>query len=170
MSADKARGESEISFSFSVLRLGADGEPLRFEADAEERAAIARRFGILGVERFEADLLAKPWQAGGVCVEGRFVADVVQSDVVTLDPVPQSIDEELQLFFVPEHSRLARPANDDLAEVDVDLAEDEPETFRGDRVDLGEALVQFLGLALDPYPRAADVEEFAARRRAKDAA
>lgn len=145
------------SFPLVVSRLPPEGLQVRFEADEAQRASIARRFGVLAIERFEADLRAVRWQDDGIAVEGMLLATALQTDVVTLDPVRQSVEEEVRLFFVPETSRSARvvaPAEDAL---DLDPGDDAVELFRGDRIDLGEPLVQILGLGLDPYPRGEDV-------------
>ncbi|KAB0680716.1 YceD family protein [Aureimonas leprariae] len=150
-------------FALVVSRLPQDGLRIRFEADEAQRRAIAARFGILGVERFEAELLARRWQDDGVAVDGTLFAATLQPDVVTLDPVRQDIEEEVTLFFVPEHSRLARPAVAEDDAIDLDPGDEAIETFRGDRIDLGEPLVQLLGVALDPYPRGEDVSFEAVR-------
>ncbi|GGD86051.1 metal-binding protein [Aureimonas endophytica] len=156
MSADTNGIGGEVSFDFQAARLPQDGLPLSFTASEAQRAAVARRFDLVSVESLGAELVATRWQRDGVTVEGRLTADVVQTDVVTLEPLPEHVEEEVRLFYVPEHSRLARPAAEEGEEVEVDLADEVPESFKGDRVDLGEALVQILGLALDPYPRAPD--------------
>jgi uncharacterized metal-binding protein YceD (DUF177 family) len=143
-------------FAISVSRLPRDGQEVRFEADEAQRRSVAERFGIVGLERFEADLFVARWQADGIAVEGTLTAAAVQTDVVTLDPVRQAIEEEVRLFFVPEGSRLAPVAAPE-GEVDLEPGDETVEIFRGDRVELGEPLVQLLGLALDPYPRGEDV-------------
>lgn len=148
--------ETDISLALGVSRLPPGGMTLRFEANEGQRRSIADRFDLVEVERFVADLVAARWQGEGVGVEGVLRAQVVQTDVVTLDPMRQMLEEEVRLFFVPEHSRLARPTADD-GVVDLDPGDDVSETFRGDRLDLGEALVQLFGLALDPYPRGTEI-------------
>jgi uncharacterized metal-binding protein YceD (DUF177 family) len=154
----KSGNARDLSVLVEVSRLAQDGSPVRHTADEAERRAVAARFGIVAVERLEVDLVARRWRRDGVAVEGALIAGVLQTDVVTLEPVPQAIEEEVRLFFVPEHSRLAAATIAAGTEIDVDPAEDVPETFHGDRIELGEALTQILGLALDPYPRGSDVE------------
>jgi uncharacterized metal-binding protein YceD (DUF177 family) len=72
---------------------------------------------------------------------------VVQSCVVSGEPVPAHVDEPLELRFEPlDEGR-------DEIELEADALDVMP--VDGDAIDLGEALAQALAVALDPYPRAA---------------
>jgi uncharacterized metal-binding protein YceD (DUF177 family) len=46
-------------------------------------------------------------------------------------------------------------------EIEHELGADDPDTMflEGQNIDLGEAVAQSLGLALDPYPRVVDADE-----------
>lgn len=157
-----------ISFAVRIARLPDDGLPVRFEADEAQRRRLAERFGLVGVERMEADLVVTRWQGEGAAVEGTLAATVLQTDVVTLEPVNQSVDEPVRLFFVPENSCLAPAVATSVDAVDLDPGDDAVEVFRGDRIDLGEPLAQLLGLALDPYPRGENVSFAAVREEEKE--
>lgn len=148
-----------ISFAVNVARLPQAGMPVHFEPDAAQRETLAEEFGILSVDRLVADLVVKRWKRDGVAVVGRLKGTLVQACVVTLEPVPQEIDEDVDLIFVPETSKLARipPAHDGELHLDPEGA-DIPETFRGDTIDLGNILAELASVALDPYPRAEGVE------------
>jgi uncharacterized metal-binding protein YceD (DUF177 family) len=117
------------------------------EATEAERLALARRFDILEVAALHASLRLRQEAGGVVRVRGRLTADVVQACVVTLDPVPQHIDEPVDLRFLPEG---AEP-EDDPEDPDEILSEGGP-------MDLGEAIAEQLSLALDPYPRVPGAE------------
>jgi uncharacterized metal-binding protein YceD (DUF177 family) len=148
-----------LKLEVAVTKLPQNGLPVRFEASVEERAALAELLGILSVERLEADLTVRRWKRDGVEVVGRFEAKVTQACVVTTDPVEERIDERVEAIFVPEGSRLSRIAPQDDGELHLDPeGADIPETFTGDRIDLGAYLAEIVGLALDPYPRAEGVE------------
>lgn len=125
---------------------GTEPRSLELRAKPAECAALASRFRIPGVERLEASLTLTPEPGGTIRLRGRLRADVVQECVVTLGPVPQTVDAALDLRILPPGT----PATDD----DPD-SPDEIETF-GDAVDLGEVVAEQLALALDPYPRAPD--------------
>jgi Uncharacterized ACR, COG1399. len=81
-------------------------------------------------------------------------AEVEQACVVTLDPVPESIREVVDLRFLPESE--IEPVDEEV-EIDVD-AEDPPEPIVGATVDLGVLTTEFIAVGLDPYPRKQGVE------------
>lgn len=126
---------------------------LAIEADAGERAALARRFGIAGIDTLRAEAAFVP-EKETVAANGRLRADLVQTCAVSGDDFPVHIDEPLNLRFV-QHARVV--AEDEEAE----LPADEPDEieFSGDSFDFGEAVAQTLGLAIDPYAEGPNAEE-----------
>lgn len=144
---------SPVSFRINVHRLPQKGMPVAIEADATARAALAEAHDLLSVERFHAELMVRQWKNSGVRITGTLRADITQSCVVTLDPLPASIEENLGATLVPEGSRLAR--NDiEGGEFVLDAeGPDLPETFSGDTIDVGALVEEFFTLAIDPYPR-----------------
>jgi uncharacterized metal-binding protein YceD (DUF177 family) len=141
--------QPEFSRQVRAERVGPEGLRERLQADPAERGALAKRFGIESVERLEAtlDLAAEP--GGTVRVRGQLAADVTQACVVTSDPVPQRIEEAVDLRFVPAGME---SADDDPG------APDEIPMTRGGVLDLGEAVAEQVALALDPYPRSEGAE------------
>ena len=90
-----------------------------------------------------------------ICVKVTFTADVLQSCVVTLEPVSARLNEEFEVVFAPETG----DAGLDRDEIVIDVTEtDPPEPLIGDSVDIGEMVAQHLALAIDPYPRKAGVD------------
>ncbi|MBK8458182.1 MAG: DUF177 domain-containing protein [Phyllobacteriaceae bacterium] len=153
MSANsRAVDKSPLSFDVEVRRLPARGFPVKIDADAEARAALADAHGLESVDRLHAELLVERWGKDGAKVSGRVVADIVQSCIVTLEPVPATIDAAIDGVFVPENSRLAVPTYGEIL-VDPE-GPDAPETFSGDSIDVGALVEEFFELAIDPYPRA----------------
>jgi uncharacterized metal-binding protein YceD (DUF177 family) len=120
----------------------------RISANPTERAALARRFDLLGIDRLEASFSLKRAGSGVVHVQGEVEAEVTQSCVVTLAPVPAKVAEAFSADFADEDRR--HPPEEDL---DFD-ADDPPEPIRNGHIDLGELAAEQLALALDPYPRA----------------
>lgn len=122
-----------------------EGKQPHLEANEAERAALARRFGLVRIDSLAADLdLAR--QDRIVEARGRLKARIVQPCAVSAEDLPVSIDEELFFRFVPE-STSHKP--DEELEIDADDC-DEIE-YSGTHLDLGEAVAQSLGLAIDPY-------------------
>ena len=120
----------------------------RISANPEERAALAKRFDLLGIDRLEAVFLLKRAGGGVIHVTGELAAAVTQACVVTLAPVEARIAETFSADFVDADRRRTD---------DLDLAYDEddpPEPIRNGHIDLGELAAEQLALALNPYPRA----------------
>ncbi|MET1027492.1 MAG: DUF177 domain-containing protein [Dongiaceae bacterium] len=119
-------------------------------ADASERAALATRFGLLGLDRLEADLRLRRTGANVIRLTGHLSANLTQACVVSLAPVPEAIDIDFELFFSEDVGASS-------AELVVEYdQEDPPEPVTGGQIDLGEVVAEQLGLNLDPYPRAPD--------------
>ena len=147
----KPQDRPEFSRPEKVDAIGAAERTVEIAADAAERAALARRFDLLGIDRLEARFAVRR-DAAGVSARGRVVADVVQPCSVTGGPVPARVDEEAALLFVPAG---AEPAGD--VELDADALDQIP--YEGGAVDLGEAAAETMALALDPFPRAPDAAD-----------
>jgi hypothetical protein len=129
------------------------GMPVTIEADSQQRESLAAIHDLVAVERFRAEMLVSPWKRDGVEVTGRVHARIVQSCVVTLDPVENEIDEAFTALYLPEGSRLALPVNEHGELVLEAEGEDSPELFGGDRIDVGQLAEEYFALAIDPYPR-----------------
>jgi uncharacterized metal-binding protein YceD (DUF177 family) len=129
-----------------------DGQRLEIAADESERAVIARRLDLLGLERFEANVsLARSGEE--VRATGRIHARVTQACVATGEPVVGEVDEEVQLLFQPE------PVGEPDEEIELS-GEDLDVIFHdGREIDLGGALADELSLALDPYPRSPNADD-----------
>jgi hypothetical protein len=120
-------------------------------ATPEERAALTRRFALVELGALEATVRLRRARAGRyVELDASLRAAVVQSCVVTLDPVPAEVVETFSVLLGPIGAADVAPG---AGEVVVDL--DQPEPLDGDGIDIGELVAQQLSLALDPYPRSA---------------
>jgi len=125
-----------------------DGRRIDLAPDAATRAAVAGFAGVLDVPRLQADFNLSRVGADSLRVAGQVSATVVQRCVVTLDPVHNEVEEEINLVFAP-------PAREDAAAKALQSpdAEDPVEELRHGAVDLGAIATEFLVLGLDPYPR-----------------
>lgn len=148
--------ESELPRVVKLRQI--DARPVRIEADAEERAALAERFGIVAVDRLAADVTLER-EGEDVVVAGRLEADIVQTCGISGEDFPVRIDEPIALRFVPEVARTVPDEEIELEESELDEIE-----YTGDALDLGEAIAQSLGLAIDPYATGPNAD--AARKEA----
>ncbi|ANL71575.1 hypothetical protein AMC83_CH01563 [Rhizobium phaseoli] len=153
------RDDVPFSYRVKVGHISANPVEVHIEADAGELKALAEAWSVVAVEDLSADLQIARWKRDGVRVKGRVQAKIVQSCVVTLEPVEAAIDESFEQIFVPEGSKLARQSGNDAGEMLLDPdGPDLPETFVGDTIDAGEVVAEFAALAIDPYPRKQGVE------------
>ncbi|GAA0659317.1 uncharacterized metal-binding protein YceD (DUF177 family) [Sphingomonas insulae] len=129
--------------------IGAGEREVRIAADEGERTALARRFGVLSVERLAAVLTIRR-EAAGIAVRGQVTGAVVQACSVTGAPLDAAIDEPVALLFVE--------ALDEQEEVELDSGALDVVEIEGGAVDLGEAAAETMALALDPFPRGPEAE------------
>ncbi|QPC93555.1 DUF177 domain-containing protein [Mesorhizobium sp. INR15] len=145
---------SPVSFVANVARLPHKGLPVVIIADEAQRTELAREHDLLSVENYRAEILVAPWKRNGLKITGRVEADITQACIVTLEPVQAHVDEAVEALFLPEDSKFGREGFDSAGEIMLDAdGPDSPETFSGDKIDVGALAEQFFGLAIDPYPR-----------------
>jgi hypothetical protein len=153
MSDPVADSRPEFSRVVEVERLGAEGIDMEIEADADERAALARRFGLVAIGRLAARVGVRRIDRRLIRVRGRLEADVTHTCVVTLEAVPEHVEEG----FVAVYGDAAEDGEAALAAA-LEAEEDLPEPLSEGGIDVGETVAQHLALALDPYPRAPGAE------------
>jgi uncharacterized metal-binding protein YceD (DUF177 family) len=143
----------EFSRPFTAARIAADGEAFQFEANDDERAALARRFELVYLPSLKAEgRIVASDHGRRVRVEGTLRAEVVQSCVVTLEPVPATVEDHFMRTYTSSPADIEQETI-----VDID-SDDPPDLIVGGIVDVGEAVAEALGLALDPYPRVPGAE------------
>jgi hypothetical protein len=136
----------------AVEDIAESGQHFALVADAEVRAAIARMAGLRDLSRLEANFDVTREGAGELRVVGRISATVGQNCVVTLEPLANEIDEDVDLLFLPRPAAAADGAGE-AAGGQGDVHWDDPEPLIDGIVDLGVLATEFLILGLDPYPR-----------------
>lgn len=164
-----------LSRPVAVDRLPPGGEEVSVTATPEERAALARDFGLPEIGSLEGRFLLAG-TTRRLVVTGRVRARVVQTCVVSLDPFEAEVDEEVEVDFSaapPSHAGGAPPGSASSEDADA------PDPIVDGRIDLGALTAEFLALGLDPYPRKpgvafeeaggeADENPFAALRSLRD--
>lgn len=115
------------------------------EASEAECAALARRFALPAVHGLAAQV--RLTQLGeAIDARGRLRATIEQHCAVSDEPFSTTLDEAIAVRFVRS---VSVPGEDEEIEFDPD-APDEIE-YDGAAFDLGEAVAQSFGLAIDPY-------------------
>ncbi len=154
MTHPKKNPDIEFSRPLAIQDIS-EQQPLNksIKADQEEQEALAERFDLIEMSGLTAELTLKREMAGHmVRVDGHFKVDVVQKCVVTLEPVPDSLDAKFEAFFTD-----IKPPTSIVDEVEMKSEIDDPEFVQDGVIDLGELVAQYIALELDPYPRKGDV-------------
>lgn len=128
-----------------------DGERIDLTATDAERADLARRLGLVALDRLEAHC-ALHHKAASIRAHGRIKAALTQACVASGEPLPAYIDEAFELHFQPEPTRTP----DD----EIELSGDELDVIfhDGSTIELGAAIADTLAVSLDPYPRGPNAE------------
>ncbi len=132
----------ELERPFALARLAGEVS-VDVRADPDELVRIAGRLRIEAVSRLEVRFSLHRLAAGVIEADGALAALVTQQCVVTLEPFEQPVEERFTVRFVPDEP--------DDESIDPDSIDEIP--YQGDRIDLGEAAIEQLALALDPFPR-----------------
>ena len=125
------------------------GEAITVEADAAERAALARRFGLSAIDSLRAEITLEK-DGNSVIARGSLSAEITQNCAVSGDDFAVSIAEPVLLRFIEAKAVSKSEAEE---EIEIELSDEDCDEieYSGDAFDLGEAIAQSLGLAIDPY-------------------
>src|SRR6478736_6742576 len=142
--------KSEIERIVDLDRMGRAGTALDIVASESECAALAKRFGFLGLHGFSARVTVDLQPGGQVIVEGRLRGKIVQACVLSLEPVTQDLDDTFRIVF---KENLAEERDPESGEALVSAQAEAPEPLPGNLLDVGEIVAEQLSLAAEPYPR-----------------
>lgn len=153
-----------LSNVYDLAGLTESGAEVFLPTTEEQRNAIAAWASLDGVERFEARIQLKRLAANRFSYTAVLDAAIVQSCVVTLEPVRSKLGLEISRTL-----HLVRSSRGATAEPLEDAPEenDGPEQIQDTRFDLAGPLLEEFSLAIDPYPRAPGVT-FAAEPEPRD--
>ncbi|MAN80899.1 MAG: hypothetical protein CMM77_04545 [Rhodospirillaceae bacterium] len=132
--------------------LRGDVVTIAIDADAEQRRELAEFLEIPDVKSLVARLKVRAEPGRRFVLEGTIAADLVQSCVVTLEPVEARVEGPIRRVYVDSPPR----------EEDTDLDpfdDDAPDLIDGGVIDAGAAICEYIALEMPPYPRAKDAPE-----------
>lgn len=140
----RSRENPEFARVVEVARLAA-GNDFEFDVSPEpdEAAALARLLGLVSIKGLRFSGRLGPLDAGWD-LEGVLVARVVQTCVITLDPLISQIEQTVRRRFLPGTAA---------AEIEVSPEDDDEIEPLRDRIDLGLVATEALALTLPDYPR-----------------
>ena len=138
----------ELHRPLSLDRIGARGLDITIDATPAECAGLAERMHLPAVLAVSCTFHLIREGRDTVLARGVLRAQVRQTCVVSLEDFEAPVQEVFQVRFVPSGEEAD----------DIDPEADDEIPFEGNLIDLGEAVAEQLGLALDPYPRMPGVE------------
>jgi uncharacterized metal-binding protein YceD (DUF177 family) len=139
----------EFSHPMRAAELSLTAQAIFRTATPPECRALAKRFGLISMHRFEIALLIHR-DGDNIHLSGEVGADVLAACVATGDPVPMRVTDRVEMRFVPETEY--RPG----LEIEVDSTSYDVVEYDGRVVDVGEAAAQTIALAIPAFPRASD--------------
>ncbi len=142
------KAEETIMQSLVFVRdLNLNGEnPFTLTPDAGARAEIAGMLGLLALKKLRFAGSFSPLGKSDWALTAKLGATVVQSCVITNDPVTTRLDTEVRRTFIKN-----QPDQPEQAEVEFD-GDDENESLKSE-IDLAALMTEALALALPDYPR-----------------
>tara|TARA_R110000782_G_scaffold78293_5_gene156072 strand:- start:63742 stop:64293 length:552 start_codon:yes stop_codon:yes gene_type:complete len=148
--------EPEFSHIVRLDEIGRIHWPAHVEANAEQRAALAQRFGFLTIERLMAEY-SMSREGATITATGKIEAVLAQPCIATGEPVAETVSEPFLIRFVPEEGA-SEPTGEE--EIELDAEECDMLFYTHGRIDIGEAIAETLALAVNPYPRSPHAEEW----------
>jgi uncharacterized metal-binding protein YceD (DUF177 family) len=132
-------------------------EALMVSANEGELEKVKERLGLVSLDSLKATIKVHAPTRTQKCIQLDVVlkATLSQTCVVSLGPVEETVQERFSLLLSKD------PEPEEALQDDnwLDLAEEEAETiYVGESgvFDIGEIIVQYLSLAINPYPRRPD--------------
>ncbi len=148
------QGASGLEFSrpVRISDMGKAGLEFPTTASEAERAALAKRLGVLSLNDLEVQIRVQHWRKGGAQLTAQVKGNWTLECVVSLEPFDQSFEDTLEVQYADPRDKILMPGDD--GELILDPSNDDiPEIVEGGSFDVGEAVAQHLGLILDAYPR-----------------
>lgn len=137
-----------LDWKIALREIGERGLSGEREASAAERAELAKTLDLKACDTLRAVYKVQARGPGIYVLRGKISADVVQSCVVTLEPIPAHIEEDMDVELRP---RELMPEPEDSDQDILNLPD--VEAIESDGIDLGNIVTEHVATALDPYPR-----------------
>ena len=154
--------QSEWPYQIDAEEISATPQSYFLSANAQERKDIARRLEIQSLEELSATLNISR-DASGMRIEvlGQLKANVIQNCVITDEPIEGWIEEDFQAWFADQEQTVSfvqakkeRQSKKGHQEVEMTEESEDPEPIVDGMIEAGELVIQYLSLAINPYPHA----------------
>ncbi len=122
--------------------------PISLRPDAKAQTALVETLGLIGLRKLSFEGSIKPFGESDWQLKGRLGATVIQSCVVTLEPVTTRIDKDVMRIFMGNFT--------ETEESEVEMSEDDDVEHLGTWIDPAIVMEEALALYLPEYPRKDD--------------
>jgi uncharacterized metal-binding protein YceD (DUF177 family) len=139
-----------------VVRIDAlprEGQVVSIEATPAEREQLASLYKLPDIAALTATLRVDSSGRGGARVTGAVHGELTQVCVVSLEPFPATVDEDVDVRFAPQTAANSRSSATEATQTFSLADEDEPDPVIDGKIDLGALTAELFALGLDPYPR-----------------
>jgi len=137
----------ERDWTHSVTEIPEEGLRVKRQATPAVREALAAELDLIACERLEVRYSVKPLSQGRFLLKGTLEADVVQTCVVSLDPVETRLVEPFEVEFWP-----GLEETPEVIEFDpLDTREIEP--MEGNIIPVGRIIYEQFASAVPIHPR-----------------
>ncbi len=150
--------ESKFSRLCDVDGLGRELVRIEFDPNEAELAGLRDRLNVQDVKFLQAKVeLQRQENSTLVDVHVAYKTVVVQQCVVKLEPVEQEIEEEFSVLFAEAEDLEVTPVGVEIVHTLED--DDPPDMIVDGKIDVADVIAEYIALALDPYPRTAEVAD-----------
>ncbi len=161
MSSDKELKTQEWSYDFIAEKVGDDPVDVEISAPEDCYPLLCNRLGLYSIESLRANLVLTRNAVNKVIhIDGKISAKLQQRCVVTNDPVDEFVEDSFEAWFSEPSNAVSftkakreRAVPRDSNDHPMLEEADDPEEIIDGKIDLGELVVQYLSLALNPYPK-----------------
>jgi uncharacterized metal-binding protein YceD (DUF177 family) len=136
-----------------VDHLPREGQVVTIEATPAEREGLASFYRLPDIAALTATLRLEPWGRGGARVTGAVHGELTQVCIVSVEPFPATVDEEVDVRFAPPKADDRKSSAEQEDQMFSLADEDDPDPVIDGKIDLGALAAEFFALGLDPYPR-----------------
>ena len=142
--------EDGFHLTISIDDIPASGLDIKPEIPAAILPSLCERFLVDGMKNIELKAHASRFDRDGFYLRGVMKAEVLQSCVISLEPVWSLVNASFEVEFQPA---------DRVAEMDIDPDDFEtevPEPIGADGADIGDVIAQIFALEIPLYPKHPD--------------
>ena len=162
LAIDQPTNALHPAWCVEVRSIGETGQSAKLRATADQCASLTRDLDLIDCKSLEVAYKLRSLHRGRYRLTGTINAEVVQRCVITLDPVPATLHDDIDIEFWPEGQMTAKPSpgvtqeasdeHNDTADFDA-LGDEPPEPIEQGRIAIGRVVYELVSAGLDPYPR-----------------